>query len=304
MARRERLQNNSTTTLNGGLDASTTSVAVTDGSVFPSEGDYRIIIDSEIMLVTARSTNTLTVTRAAESTVAATHANAADVTLILTEDAVESYVRQTVPFHGYSPALRIYNTAGAIIDEGDFTWVNQSTATSTDVNNAILVKLAATTGANFNAKVISSSSAPYAMIGCIHMLGPIVTEAVGQPRAGLVFRESGTGEMISFCARKRSDGGGVQLVVQRWTDATTFSAEQHSEFFALSQERIWLRIEDDNTDLNFSISADGVNWMEIYTESRTAFMAGGPDQVGFGGNANTSAGTDSFWFYLLHFSEE
>ena len=55
MVRREQFVNSASATLNGAINASTTSVVVNDGTPFPTTGDYRILIDDEIMLVTARS---------------------------------------------------------------------------------------------------------------------------------------------------------------------------------------------------------------------------------------------------------
>src|SRR3990167_6610161 len=59
------------------LDTSETGVDVTDGTLF-NVGDG-IQVENEIMLVTAIVTNTLTVTRAIQSTTAATHADTTDV---------------------------------------------------------------------------------------------------------------------------------------------------------------------------------------------------------------------------------
>lgn len=70
-----KFKNNAVTTLSGNITNSATSITVTDGSVFPTiTGDeyfIAVISDSptnfEIVKVTARSTNTLTVVRNQES---------------------------------------------------------------------------------------------------------------------------------------------------------------------------------------------------------------------------------------------
>lgn len=80
----EQYANNAKTTLNGSINNSTTSITVTDGSVFPSSGDYRLKVDDELMLCTARSGNTLTVTRGIESATAASHSDGAQISLVLT----------------------------------------------------------------------------------------------------------------------------------------------------------------------------------------------------------------------------
>jgi hypothetical protein len=80
----EQLANFGETTVNEALDDSETTVTVADGSVFPSSGNFRVVVDDELMLVTARSSNDLTVTRGAESTSAAAHDDGSDITMVAT----------------------------------------------------------------------------------------------------------------------------------------------------------------------------------------------------------------------------
>jgi hypothetical protein len=81
---RETYTNAAATTLNGAINNSTTSVVVADASTFPSGGNFRIIVDNEIMKVTSRSSNTLTVVRAQEGTAAASHSSGVPVNHIMT----------------------------------------------------------------------------------------------------------------------------------------------------------------------------------------------------------------------------
>ena len=71
-----------TTTLNGALtaDVSDTTVVLTDASAFPTSGTSYILVGSELISYTGVSTNTLTgVTRAAQGTTVAVHADGATV---------------------------------------------------------------------------------------------------------------------------------------------------------------------------------------------------------------------------------
>ena len=45
----EQLANFGVTTVNEALDANETTVTVTDGSVFPAEGDFRVNVEDEII---------------------------------------------------------------------------------------------------------------------------------------------------------------------------------------------------------------------------------------------------------------
>jgi len=93
----EQFANNASTTLNGGINNAVTSLVVTSASGFPSSGNFRIIIDSEIMIVTAVSGTTFTVTRNAESTSAASHSNGAAVTCILTAGSIAALLSALTP---------------------------------------------------------------------------------------------------------------------------------------------------------------------------------------------------------------
>ena len=70
-----------TTTLNGAIDASTTTIVLTSVVNFPSTGTNHIQIDSEEISYTGISGNTLTgVTRGARGTTAASHSDGATIT--------------------------------------------------------------------------------------------------------------------------------------------------------------------------------------------------------------------------------
>lgn len=121
----ERFANNADSTLNGAINNSTTSIVVADGSSFPSVGDFRLLLGSdpdtgEIVLVTARSSNTLTVIRGQESTAAQSWIDGTTVTHILTKGAIES-LRDTLKGKTLDTSLE---TIGASQDGYALTWVN------------------------------------------------------------------------------------------------------------------------------------------------------------------------------------
>ena len=84
----EQFANNAQTTLNGAITAGATSLTVQSAAGFPSSPLFRIVIDSELMLVTAVSGTTWTVTRGIEGTTAASHSSGATVIQMVTAGAV------------------------------------------------------------------------------------------------------------------------------------------------------------------------------------------------------------------------
>lgn len=93
MAKYERFGNNGSSTLNGSITDVAASLVITSAATFPTDGNFRILIDSEIVIVTAISGTTFTITRGAEGTTPAAHANGATVQHILTAD-VMNFMRQ------------------------------------------------------------------------------------------------------------------------------------------------------------------------------------------------------------------
>lgn len=112
----EQLANNAASTLSAAITGTgDTSCTVTNGAVFPSSGNFRILIDSELILVGARSGNTLSsLTRGIESTSAATHSNGAAVTHVLTKGGLDQYLAELYPWQAYTPAWTSSGTAPAI----------------------------------------------------------------------------------------------------------------------------------------------------------------------------------------------
>lgn len=90
----EQLVNFGETTLAEALDDTEVLVDVTD-DVYPASGDFRVLVDDEIMLVTDNTYPTLTVTRGAEGTTAAAHDDGAPIKAVLTAGGLDAYLGQT-----------------------------------------------------------------------------------------------------------------------------------------------------------------------------------------------------------------
>lgn len=92
----ELFANIAASTLDVGIDDNDLSLDVVDASDFPASGNFRIVIGSEIMLVTAVASETFTVTRGAEGTVAAAHLAGVPVTHVLTAGGLAQTISENV----------------------------------------------------------------------------------------------------------------------------------------------------------------------------------------------------------------
>lgn len=89
----EQYANNPSTTLSAAITStSATTLTVTSAAGFPASGNFRILVDTEIMQVTAVSSDTFTVARGDGGSTAATHLNGATVVSVLTAEALNNLV--------------------------------------------------------------------------------------------------------------------------------------------------------------------------------------------------------------------
>jgi hypothetical protein len=266
------------------------------------------------MLVTDVAGGTFTVERGAEGTTPAGHTGGATVKAITSEGALVNFEREHWVHGSSSPKLAITDPVTELrATVSDFTWVNQSTSTAQDIGGKILMTAPVGAGAdNAHSLVITAPTAPYAIIGAFTYhseRGGAGTASPPFPQAGLIARESSTGKFMTIRALPRAGTTSAQrwnAQIKRMTNPTTFSLSLFNNGWSFGGGPIWFKIEDDNTDLVFYTSPNGIDWIELYSEIRTSFMSGGPNQVGFGINVSEGAGSISYKSYmeLLHFGVE
>jgi hypothetical protein len=162
--------------------------------------------------------------------------------------------------------------------DGDFSWVNQGSASVSTTNGGIHLKAAASAVDNWHVREKTAPTPPYTVdIAFLPNYGKYTT---GFHYFGAVFRENGTGELETFVTYLNSSL--VRLAVYRWNSPTSFNSTAIQNIGYMPGSVVWMRIEDDNTDRNFYISGDGQNWDEVFTTPRTTFLTA--DRIGFGIN--------------------
>jgi hypothetical protein len=287
----EQLKNSASTTLNGGINNSTTSVTVTDGSVFPSSGDFRVLVDSEIMVCTSRSSNTLTVTRGAEGTSAASHSSGVGVEHLYTKGSFEKILNDYFQVGGYAsrPATprkgTIYQATDLCharwlydatnwnlihpvcvpyaerMDFSSWTALNQSGSTFTDKNGIHHISRPFTNDVAGWYKALPT--APYKLTLCYDYV-PYRENTRTQVFLGVRLNSNGK---LRIMAHAASNTNTNQFCYEDWTNATTINANIVAAKLG-HYGRGWMRFEDDNTNWNLSYSKDGMNFTPFYSETR------------------------------------
>jgi hypothetical protein len=283
----EQYTNSASTTLNGSINNSVTSLVVTSATPFPTTGNFRILIDSELMLVTAVSSTTFTVTRGIESTSAASHSSGATVTEILTAGSYVQGIQDRIIWPTFTPPV-----------DSTFSWINQltgstTTQNATGVNGIYYFVPGQSGGQNMVIRYIAAPSTPY------HIEGLFLPAIAGKDDLGfgMVFIESSSGKLVSFFFQTSS--GQAQMSIYKHSSATAVAAAYSGFPILMNAWPNWLRVGDNGTNLTFDLSPDGVNWWNVYTVSRTDYLSTGPNEVGFFAYPANSTGVNFPVAYTL-----
>lgn len=296
--------NDARTPLAEAIDGSQTSFDVVDGSKFPSAGNFRVKVDDEIMLVTDRSADTLTVTRGQEGTSGAAHNLNTSCRGIVTSGAIEQSFRDKTPMYGQGlPMATFEDDAGAPITLGDFTWFNQGAATSSAIPQGYKFTIPRTSGIDIRGMYRTAPSTPYTVTACLgHSCTEQESESTDFPWISIGFRESATTKIAGIVPT-----GWQRLGVASWDNPTTIASTDFlRDRYPKDNNQLWGRIEDDGTDLTYSVSLSGEAWTPLFTQGRGVHFTTAPDQVCIlmHGRWGSSRGSDTDHIgTLLHWSE-
>lgn len=304
----ELFKNLASTTLSASISDSDTSITVGSTMGFTT-GDFRILIDSEIMLVTSVSGTTLTVTRAQEGTSAASHTSTTAVYHILTAGALDAHDQNDLAsYTAYAsrpaagtPGRIFLPTDGAFIERDDGTnwekfgpiwpmtpplasdfptWLNQSNSTCTNTYGPMSLNALISTSAIWRAVLKTYPTPPFTVVTAF-LPNIIPYQYSSYVELGLCIRDSATGKMEVY----GHGGSGNSMNVRGYyfasatatsgTSVTGWPSEQHYAESPL----LWIKYVDDSTNKVISMSVNGVTWTQLCSNARTTNLT--PDQIGF-----------------------
>jgi hypothetical protein len=313
----EQYANDIQTTLNGAINNSVTSIVVTSATGFPTTGNFAILIDTELMIVTAVAGTTWTVTRAAEGTTAASHTNLSAVISVLSKRALIQLVKDANQSGAFSTIFTpvqegrlwfntdipiLYRDTGSVLSpygplfpfvtpQTGWSWDNQGNATIDETSyGGISLQNPNPTNGQMHGRYRNAPTAPY------------IIDFFFLPRKPITsfwefffgWRDSSTNKLvvggIAINSNFNAGYGGHHVFLGKWNSTTSFNSNYNSFGIvgtALSDCPKFFRIKDDNTNLSVYYSPDGINFTQIDTNrSRTNFLAT-PNQIFFGLQGNT-----------------
>lgn len=166
---------------------------------------------------------------------------------------------------------------------GDFTWVNQGTATLTQLSYGLELSAPASAGTDVHLLYKAAPSTPYSITaGFFAFLGE-----TNYPYCGIGFRESSTGKLVLFGLTYINNV--LYLELDKYTDENNYSAAYTAATLLddIYTYRPWfLRITDDGSNRKVYSSPDGRNFRQLHSVGRTDFLTA--NQVFFFANSENT----------------
>lgn len=301
-------------TLSAGINSSVTSLTLTSGggAGLPSTGTFRVLIDLELILVGARSGDTLSsLTRGAESTTAASHSSGVNVNIVFTAGGL-------LAGRANQNQIGLYSSLPTSPDQGDtyrctdipFSLLYDGTKWRASYKNFLVNMPAFSSWGTANLTPGTAIQLPgdavylTSSVGVINLLTQsglpsppytVTIFAVMDLNTGgttpsfqnahmvPVVLNSGNGKLVDTQLNLSQVAAGTE-----WTLPSTFVG---NSFFSVTPEIGWdilgQRIVDDGTHRTYFFSTNlGISWTPMFQESSANYVT--PDQWGIAVIANPS----------------
>lgn len=143
-----------------------------------------------------------------------------------------------------------------------WSWANQNSATAVITNDKAVVTVPS--GSPKEVCLVQSvATAPYTITCRVSVFQPLMASGCG---AGIVLRTSSSGAMKQFTYKNNS--GTPTFLYSKWSNATTFASATSYDTTQTGVAWVYLQLQDDNTNIYFRYSFDGVVWKQLTSEAR------------------------------------
>lgn len=283
---KERFANSTATTLNGSITSSVTSITLTDASSFPLL-NFRIIVDSEIIFCTSRTSNVLTVVRGQEGTSGASHADLTACAHVITAGALDAYRQDLLGAAGMIDTSASLSTDDDNFDDESFSgaWnVVQGTpnVTITELNHRASILIPASS-ANAQYYGFMKNKTP----GANDYVQMAVQMGAGSgqfPIPGLFMANGDTyssGQQIHFGYSINENS----FYIREFTGYNTYAGSQvggggqNALFWPTLHLRMaWIS----NDHYTCWCSPDAINWAVVFNNQSIGSIGAPPSYLGFG----------------------
>lgn len=150
------------------------------------------------------------------------------------------------------------------------TWLNQGTSTVTDATVGVTMDVPpiGATVANVTGRYKAAPTVPYtikALIGA--------TRSANSNNAVGIGWYDGTNKLHLITLTMFS-GTAPTVEVTKWNNPTSYASADFISFFNGYSQPIWLQLRDDGTNISFSFSMDGANFLPVFSTAKSSGFLG------------------------------
>lgn len=168
------------------------------------------------------------------------------------------------------------------VDTSTFVWINQGTATATQIGEALLLVAPASAGDQMRILARTIPTPPYTAT----WMGTVDFYPSNYVGSGLILYNSTNGRALTAGI---GWGGGVSLGVAQWNSVSSYNSNIGTNVvYSNNDHRMFLRLVDDGTNLTFSMSYHGYDFSNVLAATTRAAWIGTPTHVGFMADSNNS----------------
>ena len=186
----------------------------------------------------------------------------------ITDGAGSVTVAKTSPFAGSGLYRQVLSPTPTSASTGLTTWLNQGTSVVSDSPVGLSIEAPQSAGTNLSGRYMAAPTAPYTITA---LLGATRNSGSGS-MAGIGWYDgSAKLQVLSYDTNATSS---PLLRVRQFANPTTTPGVNYASFANWFSQPIWLRVRDDGTNVSFSFSQDGVNFLELYAVAKSAGYLG------------------------------
>lgn len=299
MAVTETYSNSGSTTLSGTITAGAASLVVNSAATFPLAPQFRILVDSEYMLVTSLVGTTFNITRGIEGSVAASHSDGAVITQVLTSgglvgvagsvnlsdkvsnlpstgvigrlfvptDASYVYQEQSSGWSAYGPVIP--NLSSPFPALSNWTPISFDAGSTSGQIGGVL-RVFADPNAGSNGRIIAMS-APTTGYTITALILPELAQAQFAS-CGIGWRDSATDKQALI--HYTGNTAGYDLQASYALNSTSYFAAHYVSSLSAMVNMVkptWFRIQDDGINRTVSYSFNGYTFTQLDQRARNYY---------------------------------
>lgn len=163
---------------------------------------------------------------------------------------------------------QVMSATPTLANTGLSNWLNQGGATLTESPVGISINAPVQSVDNMAARFTAAPAPPYTITALI----AATRNSSSYGGVGLGWYDGSA--KLHVIAYDTNNSGAPRIEIQKFTNASTWSANDFTSNTNAFAQPIWFQLKDDGTNVSFAFSQDGSNFLQVFTVSKSSGWLG------------------------------